>query len=312
MARPLRIDFPGAFHHVMNRGAKGTDVFQTDDLGSYFCDVLAEVVERFDIRVHGFALMPTHYHLLIESVHGNLSRAMAYLNGRFTQIANFERGVDGPVFRGRFHNKVVTDPAHRRYLLPYLHLNPVRARLAMRVDQWHWSSHMYYSGRKSAPDWLTTGALLKEYGGTAGYRLYLTEVRNGRRERPADFDCVLFGGRRSSEMFVVKQEEKPRETTPDEALKQVLQVSGAPKTELFREVKGRGGNPVRTLVAWWLVQGAGLKNKEVGKMLNMSEVSVSRAINRVRREARKNPGGHLSVWASILKETADKAASRSA
>ena len=312
MARKPRKEFKGAWHHLMNRGARRWPIFWDNRDRYMFLNTLAETVERFGIETHVFSLMPTHYHLLIESVHGNLSRAMAYLNGRFTQIANFERGVDGPVFRGRFHNKVVTDPAHRRYLLPYLHLNPVRARLAMRVDQWHWSSHMYYSGRKSAPDWLTTGELLKEYGGTAGYRLYLTEVRNDRRERPADFDRVLFGGRRSSEMFVVKQEEKPRETTPDEALNQVLQVSGAPKTELFREVKGRGGNPVRTLAAWWLVQGAGLKNKEVGKMLNMSEVSVSRAINRVRREARKNPGGHLSVWASILKETADKAASRSA
>ncbi len=140
----------------MNRAARRTTVFDSDDLCSYFCDILAKVTERFGIRVHGFALMPTHYHLIIESVHENLSRAMSYLNGRFTQSANCERGMDGSVFRGRFHNKVVTDPADRRYLLPYLHLNPFRAHLAMGVDQWHWSSHSYYSGRKIGPDRLTT------------------------------------------------------------------------------------------------------------------------------------------------------------
>ena len=312
MARPIRIDFPGAVHHVMNRGAKGSKVFASDDLCSYFCEVLEEVVARFNLRVHGFALMPTHYHLLVESVQGNLSRAMSYLNGRFTQLANHEHGRDGAIFRGRFHNKVVTDPAHLRYLLPYLHLNPVRARLAMRVDQWRWSSHAYYSGRKTAPDWLTTGRLLKEYGGAEGYRLYLTEIRNGRWEAPEDFRAVMFGGRRSSETAVLKQSEKPRETKPADALKQVLEVSCAAKGELYREVKGRGGNRVRTLAAWWLVEGAGLKNKEVGKMLRMSEVAVSRAIKRVRCEAKENPGGPLFTWASELREKADKVASRGA
>ena len=312
MARPVRIDFPGAFHHVMNRSAKGTRVFASDDFCSYFLDILGETVERFDIRVHGFALMPNHYHLLVESVHGNLSRAMSHLNGRYTQLANWERGKDGSVFRGRFHNKVVTDPAHRRHLLPYLHLNPVRARLAARVDQWQWSSHKFYSGRKSTPDWLTVELMMKEYGGCEGYRQYLSEVRNGRRESPPEFDRVLFGGRRSSEIFVVKRDEKPRAIQPEDALRQVLEVSGAPQTDLYREVKGRGGNPVRTLAAWWAVQGAGLKNKEVGKMLKMSEIAVSRAVARVRRETKENAGGSLAVWASALRELGGKVASRSA
>ena len=312
MARPIRIDFPGAFHHVMNRSAKGTKVFESDDMCSYFLGVLGETAERFDIRVHGYALMPNHYHLLVESVHGNLSRAMSHLNGRFTQLANWERGKDGSVFRGRFHNKVVTDPAHRRHLLPYLHLNPVRARLTVRVDQWHWSSHKFYSGRKVAPDWLTVELMLKEYGGSEGYRQYLSEVRNGRRESPSDFNQVLFHGRCSSEMFIEKQDEKARELLPEDALRQVLQVSGAKESELFREVKGRGGNPVRTLAAWWLVQGAGLKNREVGKLLKMSEVAVSRAIARVRREMIDTADAPITVWASVLREAADKVASRSA
>ena len=88
MARPIRIDFPGAFHHVINRSAKGTKVFENDDLCSYFLDILGETAEGFDIRVHGFVLMPNHDHLPVASVHGNLSRAMSCLNGRFAQIAH--------------------------------------------------------------------------------------------------------------------------------------------------------------------------------------------------------------------------------
>ncbi len=85
----------------------------------------------------------------------------------------------------------------------------------------------------------------------------------------------------------------------------MLQVSGASEEELYREVKGRGGNSVRTVAAWWLVQSGGLKNKEVGKMLQMSEVAVSRAIARVRLESKNNPDLLLSTWACVLKEQND-------
>jgi hypothetical protein len=92
-------------------------------------------------------------------------------------------------------------------------------------------------GVKTAPDWLTTADLLKEYGGPSGYRAYLKEVRNGRRERPDDFEGVLFGGRRSSEMCIIKQDETPRELKPEDALNQISATSGARRAELFREVK---------------------------------------------------------------------------
>jgi putative transposase len=182
MPRPLRIDFPGANHHVMNRGAKRKNVFFDDDYCSLFCDFLAQIVERFDIRLHGFALMPNHYHLMVESVNGNLSQAMSYLNGKYTQAVNKERGIDGSLFRGRYHNRVVTDSSHWRYLLAYLHLNPVKARLVMRIDQWPWTSHRFYDGKYVSPDWLTTEKLFTEIGGTDGYRRYLKEIIQGRKD----------------------------------------------------------------------------------------------------------------------------------
>lgn len=227
---------------------------------------------------------------------------MSHLNGHFTQVANREMSTDGSVFRGRFHNKIVTDPGHWRYLLTYLHMNPVNARLVMRINQWRWTSHAFYNGQKTPPDWLTTSDLHKQYGGVEGYRQYLKEVRQGRRERPADFGAVLFSGRRSSEMSIVKQDETPRSLKLGEAVKQVLKVANARKEDLFREVKGRGGNPVRTVAAWWLAMGAGIPNREVGKRFNMSQVAVSRAIGRVRREVAYNPTGKIAEWACVLKE----------
>ncbi len=303
MPRPLRIDFPGAKHHVMNRGAGRKKVFFDNDCCSLFCDFIEEVVERFDVRIHGFALMPNHYHLMVESVHGNLSQAMAYLNGKYTQAVNRNRRVDGSLFRGRYHNRVVVDPNHWRYLLMYLHLNPLKARLAMRIDQWIWTSHSFYTGTGVAPDWLTTEALARELGGKEGYRQYLKEVRQGRKEQPDGFSKVLFANRRSTEMPAIKRKSSARSLKPKDAVRQVLEISGSTEADVFVEVRGRGGNPVRTVAAWWMVVGAGVSNGDVGKRLKMSPVAVSRAIRRVRSEIISNPSSDIANWASDLKQT---------
>ena len=83
MARPLRIDFPGARHHVMSRGPRRQLLFCDEDDFAAYLDLLGPVVERYAIRVFGYALMPSHSHLLVESTHGNLSRAMAHLNSSY-------------------------------------------------------------------------------------------------------------------------------------------------------------------------------------------------------------------------------------
>lgn len=103
MPRKPRVDFPGAWHHVMHRGARRAPIFRTDRDVLRFLRVLDETVSQFLIEVHAYALMPNHYHLLVRSVHGNLSPAMRHLNANYTQKANRVHRWDGPLFRGRFH-----------------------------------------------------------------------------------------------------------------------------------------------------------------------------------------------------------------
>jgi putative transposase len=117
MVRPLRIDFPGAKHHVMNRGNRRGPVFIDDWCCVTFSDVLDSAVDRFEIVIHAFALLGNHYHLLVESVHGNLSPAMAFIGSTFSRKMNDRFHWDGSVFRGRYHNRVVSGTDHWLYLL---------------------------------------------------------------------------------------------------------------------------------------------------------------------------------------------------
>ena len=167
MPRARRDDFAGAWQHVMHRGARRAAIFvdRADHLG--FLDGLAEMVDRFGLEVHAYSLMPNHYHLLVRSASGNLSKGMQFLNGTYTLWLNNRHHWDGPVFRGRFHSQLVDDEGYLRYLIAYIHLNPVEAHLVRRVGDEAWTSHRAYLGKEEAPAWLTTRVLRDLFGGKA-------------------------------------------------------------------------------------------------------------------------------------------------
>jgi REP element-mobilizing transposase RayT len=285
----------------MSRAPKRHRLFADADDFAAFLDLIDEAVRRYDLRVHGYTLMPNHYHLLLESVHGSLSRAMAYVNARYAQHVHRRNGSGTPVFRGRFHNRLVVDPAHWRHLPCYLHLNPVRARLVLRADQWRWSSQREYRGQRLAPNWLSIDELLGEYGGHSGYARYFGETLRGRREPPDGFESVAFGSRRSSS-GIVAVAEVPRLRGSSQAIEEVLSVTGLAIAGLMQPKRGRGGNPARTLAAWWLVFGAGQTNVATGRALDMSPVAVTRALERVRTELASRPSGDIYRWVHELED----------
>jgi putative transposase len=148
----------------MNRASRRATLFHRDIDCALFLDTLSGLPKRFDARVHGYALMPNHYHLMIEVPRGNLSAFMRQLGQVFTQAYNLEHGFDGPLFRGRFKNRLVQNDDYWKHLLAYLHLNPVKGRLVTNPGDCLWTSYNAYVGKRSRPDWLTTEELLRLYG----------------------------------------------------------------------------------------------------------------------------------------------------
>ena len=102
MSRPLRIEYPGAWYHVMNRGNNFQKIFLDDADKKQFLKLLGETCEMWKIRVHAYCLMDNHYHVLIETPVIGLSRAMRHLNGIYTQRFNRKNKRDGVLFRGRY------------------------------------------------------------------------------------------------------------------------------------------------------------------------------------------------------------------
>jgi REP element-mobilizing transposase RayT len=265
---------------------------------------VGDAVERFGIRVHGYALMPNHYHLMVESVRGNLSSAMQFVGSRYGQAINEAAETDGSLFRGRFRNRLVHEPSHWRHLLVYLHLNPVKANLVMKPDQAEWTSHGVYVGQDRYPDWLTTSDLKKSLKRVGGYRRYLRDVTTGKRPEPPGFDCVSFEGRLAGQLMLVKHNPVGTGLTPSEALRQVRALTGATNEQLRTPRRGRMGNPARALAAWWLVYGAGLSNARAGALVGMSAGAVSKVMGRM-RSTRGALEGKLAEWMFELRHSSE-------
>lgn len=180
MARPLRIEYPGAWYHVMNRGLSRRTIFSDDDQRRHFLSLLADASERFDADWHAYCLMGNHYHLLLRTPAGNLQRVMRHVNGVYTQYYNRAEGRDGPLFRGRYKAVLVDAEAYWRQLSRYIHRNPLEAGLVKALARYRWSSYPTYIGEARCPGWLNCayilGALARR-NARARYRAYVESDR---------------------------------------------------------------------------------------------------------------------------------------
>jgi putative transposase len=163
MARPLRIEFPGAVYHVTSRGNAKQAIFIDDEDRGRFLDVLTMAVERFNWLCHAYCLMENHYHLLIETPHGNLSKGMRELNGVYTQGVNQKYRRVGHLFQGRYKAIIVEKDNHLMSLCRYVVLNPLRIGLIERPEQWRWSSYRSTIGLMKRPSFLTTDWILSQF-----------------------------------------------------------------------------------------------------------------------------------------------------
>jgi len=167
MARPLRVEYPGALYHVTCRGNARGKVFLIDSDRELFLQVLAQVVERFNWRCHAYCQMTNHYHLLVETVDPTLARGMRQLNGVYTQEFNRRHSRTGHVFQGRYKAILVERDAYLLELARYVVLNPVRAKMVRRAQDCPWSSYRATAGLEDAPSFLTTDWILEQFGSSA-------------------------------------------------------------------------------------------------------------------------------------------------
>jgi putative transposase len=160
MPRPPRVQYPGAIHHVIARGNAGSEIFLTHRDASVFLATLAAAVTSKRWQCLAYCLMPTHYHVLVETPDPNLSEGMHFLNTAYAAGFNAAHGHVGHVFQKRFHSELVTRDEHLLEALRYIVLNPVRAGLVGRPEAWDWSSYGATAGISHSHSWLAEERVL--------------------------------------------------------------------------------------------------------------------------------------------------------
>jgi len=160
MARPLRIEYEGAFYHITARGNEKKTIFRSDHDLTRFLALLQRMHERYRILVHAYVLMANHYHLILETPKANLISTLHDLNTAYTNYFNRRYNRTGHLFQGRYRSLIVEKDAYLLQLSRYVHLNPVRAGVVNRPEDYHWSSYPTYLSTKPRPEWLCTSEIL--------------------------------------------------------------------------------------------------------------------------------------------------------
>jgi len=328
MSRPLRVDQPGLWHHVTNRGNARQDIFRGDGDRAHFLELLAELGERYQLRVHAYVLMPNHYHLLVETPAGNLSRAIQWLNTSYGVWFNRRHQRVGHLFQGRFRSVVIEGGAWAAQLSEYVHLNPVRieelgwgkaqrqaerigvgaapsppvvAERLRRLRAYRWSSYRAYAGYARPPEWLCMETILAAAGANPAQRqaAYRRRVEGAVRQSvpPTVWEQLQAGLALGSAEFARKvqqwlepEREKPakRPLRARASFGEIVAWVEREKGEPRARFWRRRGDWGRALALWAGRRYAGMTLADLGQEAGMDYGAVAMLVRRFVARARRD------------------------
>ncbi|MDF0645580.1 MAG: transposase [Nitrospira sp.] len=270
MARPLRIEFPGAVYHVTSRGNARQDIVADDRDRATFLTLVAHVIDRYSWRCHAYCLMDNHYHLVLETLQPNLSLGMRQLNGRYTQAYNRRHRRVGHLFQGRFTAILVEKETHLLELCRYVVLNPVRAKMVMHPRLWAWSSYRGTAGELTGPAWLSTDWILGQLGrrqreAQMRYREFVAEGRGGSHPWDQLRGQIYLG----SEAFIERHQ-------PDRVIREIPRRQTQAKRPPLPDVFQRRGREAQLIAVAYRKYGYRLH--EIATHLGVHYATVSRRL----------------------------------
>lgn len=286
MPRAAREDYPGAWHHVMNRGRNRVNIFIDDNDAVAFLFAIHNTIDRYGIQVHAYSLMPNHYHLLIRSPHGNLSSAMKHLGSVYTLEFNRRHKKDGTLFRGRFKSQLVKHEAYLQYLFAYIHLNPVKGGLVSRIDGLHaWTSYRRLMNKDIEPQWLSTTGVQQAFGSAVDMKNMT--LRLHRKSEPWPVGMNREDGWFRWHMCPVQAEQvdiapATGQRNAEILLEEICNIAGIDEGRLKESVRGPGGNPERRFACWALFHGTYMNQRQIGGLLGLTKAQVAQNLYRCR------------------------------
>ena len=285
MSRPLRMEYPGAVYHVTSRGNARQPIFRDDSDRGRFLEILASTIKRCHWLCHAYCLMDNHYHLIIETPEGKISRGMRQLNGVYTQYFNRRHKTVGHVFQGRFKAIMVDKESYLLSLCRYVVLNPVRIGGVTGPGQWKWSSYRATAGKIKSPSFLTVDWIVSQFGNSRVEAMahYKKFVREGmRRDAPwKEVKGQIFLG---ADDFTSRFKDLMK---GKERIKEIPRIQRyATRPPLAKLLQKRKRNMTDEAV-YEAYSGYGYTLKQIAEYLSVHYTTVSRAIKRMEEQGKK-------------------------
>ena len=303
MARPLRIEFAGALYHVTSRGNERRRIFRDDVDRKMFLTLLGQAVKRFGWSVTAWVLMSNHFHLVVQTPEANLSRGMHWINGTYAGWFNHRHKRSGHLFQGRFDGFLVEKETYFSELLRYVVLNPVRAKMVARPEDYRWSSYRSTAGLTVAENWLDVSAALGLFHDDPSVATHEYQAFVLAKIDSTDclWDNIINGIYLGSEPWAKRMREivesRPRSTDHPQTQRAVGRPKMATIVSAVADGAGRSaesvretrGDPLRRLVAWIGWHEGLVTLRSIAASLRLrSEGYVSGMIRRCEREFGQN------------------------
>ncbi len=282
MARPLRIEYPGALYHITSRGNEKKEIFSGDDDRIGFLDIIMRIVERHKCTLHSYCLMNNHYHLLLETPLGNLSKIMMQLNSIYSQYYNKKHNRVGHLFQGRYKSILVDKENYLLELSRYIVLNPVRAGIVKNPNEWKWSNYLFTLLELEKPEFLTTECILNQFGdnkrvAAKNYKDFVNSGRNVKFPQDDVFGQIILGG----ENFIkeLKGNLNVKNNLRSKEIPKNQKLSFAPSLDEIFQKGMRSGKERNDMICYAYYKN-NYSQKEIADYLNLHYTTISLIIKK--------------------------------
>jgi REP element-mobilizing transposase RayT len=319
MARPLRIQYPGAVYHITCRGNDRKNIFRDNLDRKKILEILVRSVMIYKVKLSSYVLMDNHFHLLVETPLGNLSEFMRQFNITYTGYYNRRHKRIGHLYQGRYKSILVDKEAYLSVLSRYIHLNPVKVKSMLKLPieerikkltRYPWSSLQGYLNGNRRLSFIDYGMVLGQYGGnTEMARKKYKDLLYAELSKDIDIKDKIIGqsliGRAE---FIEWVKEKFIDKDISSEIPAVKEIHCYNSVEgIIASIKDETGESLddmrekkgvyRQIVMDLLYRFGGLKGEEIGKIFGVGYTSVSQERRRLAKKMQKD----RKLWELIIR-----------
>jgi putative transposase len=324
MARSLRIKYEGAIYHITSRGNEKRVIFKSDKDRNKFLKILKDSLKTYNVVLYSYVLMPNHFHFLLETPLANINEFIRQFNITYTYYYNKNYKRVGHLYQGRYRSILVQKENYLNILSRYIHLNPIRIKKfedssfidkEKYLTEFKWSSLQGYINNNNRESFIDYKAVLSDYGGDSkrGRENYRQTLQSDIRSEIEMKKNIVAGCLLGDDDFVKKIQEKYLSKNHKEIpairkiynyclTEDVIKIVSQETGDNFEAIKKERGSK-RQILMEMLYSYAGLKGREIGKILGLDYSTVSVGRKRLRNKIAKDNEGNLS---NLVRRIRDK------